>query len=279
MRALTLSLLLLVLLSTWAFAQDDDVDSDVDVAVDVDMRDDEVVADNDLTDDGFDAEAEVTLDSSGDPVDADVEAEAVVDFNADDERTSLRDEYRQWSGRSTSRSRTRSSRSGGVDSTDDFDSTDDLGDAARDVDEWWNEDVVNTDRDNREDRINVRGTSRDRDWDGDDEALAADRRADRIYDDYDRDYERGSIDDARYWSRNRLGDRYSMNYYSHGCGCRVKDNCGNRCGVKSKCGSKCGTKCGCKDKCGSKCGSKCGTKSKCGSKCGKAKCGRKCGRC
>lgn len=267
MKVWILSLLAVALVALPAWAQDDVVEVEADVTVDTDLRDGVVVADNDMVDDG--------------------------------RRGSLRDEYRQWSGTTTRRTARRVNVD--PDSVDDVDSVDDLESAPRNVEEWFNEDVVNTDRDDYVEYRTTRSTRYANYPEYDDDVVAADRIGDRMYDDYDR---RGD----RYWSRS-YGDVRYYDSRGHGCGCkdrcdgcRVVNRC-DRCGVKGKCGSKCGDKCGkcgVKSKCGSKCGDKCGKcvthkpvvkavakcGNKCGDKCGKchkpavkavAKCGGKCG--
>jgi hypothetical protein len=235
--------------------------------------------------DVVEVEADVT-------VDTDLRDDVVVadnDMVDDGRRGSLREEYRRWAGapRATARDRR------------DVDSVDDLESAPRNAEEWLNEDVANTDRDDymvyRERRAVGRYANYPEYDDNDDtDLVAADRMGDRMYDDYDR---RGD----RYWSRSYGDVRY---YDSRGAGCACKDRCDgcrvvsrcDRCGVKGKCGSKCGAKTKCGTKCGDKCGkchkpavkaaSKCGPK--CGDKCGKchkpvarcgSKCGDKCGKC
>jgi hypothetical protein len=299
MKVWMLSLLGALLLCGAAWAADADADANVTV----------------------ETTAPVTLEPGGDAK-ADVDATATVDTGdatvsvdtAPRSTHSLRDEYRQWNrsaGTATTRRSTRTSSGKRIDvnpdSTDDFDSVNDIEGAGKDIEDYINEDVANTDRDRYDNGSYIRGADRDEyraqqrriasstgdryaDYpEYENDAVDADRIGDRMYDDYDRGAD-------RYWSRSYGDERYYDSREGSPCHCCSK--CGRSYGGYGKCGSsKCGgcSKCGL-SKCGSchkaavtytpceKCTSKCNschkpaaTCGKCG-KCGKCnKCGDKCG--
>lgn len=265
MKVCLLTMLAVLLLCTGAWAQDDAVEVDADVVVDTDLRDGVVVGEVDQVD------ANVDLDGDSD---------ADLLYREEPRRGSLRDEYRQWS-RTSSESRRLARADVDPDSVDDFDSVDDVESAPRNVEEWFRDDVVGNDRDSyRDDYVESRSGSRYSDYpEYDNDAVAADRVGDRMYDDYDR---RGG---DRYWSRTYGDVRYWDNRgHGTGCGCGGAKCGSGKCGAKGKCG-KCGTKskCGCHKPAVKSCG-KCGVKaSKCGchkpavKSCGK--CGVKASKC
>lgn len=260
MKICMLGLLGALLVCGAAYAADADVDVDADASVAVE------------TSAPVDPDAEVVVDAG----------DATVRVDTEPRRSSLRDEYRQWSRANNTSTRRTSRYSSGKridvnpDSTDDFDSVNDIEGAGRDIEDWANEDVANSDRDDYVDmtdrtRVTRRHVDRFADYpEYEDDAVIGDRIGDdRMYDDYDRGGD-------RYWSRS-YGDVRYYDSREGGCPCNSCSKCGRSYGGCSKCGSKCGGKCG--SKCGS---SKCGSCNKCASHkpaVSYSKCGPKCDGC